>query len=287
MRKLIITADDFGLTRGVNEAIEQAHLAGILSTASLMVAGEAADDAIACARRLLNLRVGLHLVLVDGHSVLPHRAIPSLVDMTGRFREGQVQLGLKYFFSWKARRQLAAEIRAQFDAFQQTGLVLDHVNAHKHMHLHPTVARLLIRIGRDYGLRCVRVPAEPPALLKAIGCRASTGDRLLYLWSRVLRRQARIAGLFVNDYVFGIVLSGHMTSMHVSRALSYLPDGLTEMYFHPATRRDDVLDRSMASYEHEAEAAALVDPQIQKAIVKADFRLTNWTCEATESERAS
>ncbi len=156
------------------------------------------------------------------------------------------------------RRQLAAEIRAQFAAFAATGLVLDHANAHKHMHLHPTVGRLLIDIGRDFGLPSVRIPAEPPAVLAACGMRVGLGDRALYHWTGLLRRQARAAGLATNDHCFGLAWSGHMTTDRVRRLLAALPDGVSEIYFHPATASDATLRRLMPDYEHAAELATLL-----------------------------
>jgi hypothetical protein len=136
------------------------------------------------------------------------------------------------------------------------------------MHLHPTVGRLLIDIGREFGLRAIRVPAEPPAVLAACGTRVGLGDRALYHWTGVLRRQARAAGLATTDHCFGLAWSGHMTTERVRRLLAALPDGVSEIYFHPATGhgemghgemgRDATLRRLMPDYEHEAELAALL-----------------------------
>ena len=157
---LIITADDFGLHPSVNQAVERAHREGVLSAASLMVGAPAAGDAIARARDCPHLRVGLHLVLADGAPVLPPRAIPDLVEADGRFGSRMVRDGCRFFCLPRVRGQLAREIRAQFEAFAASGLALDHVNAHKHFHLHPTVLGLTLRIGREFGLRAVRLPRE-------------------------------------------------------------------------------------------------------------------------------
>src|SRR5690348_6880161 len=149
---LIVTADDFGLHEAVNEAVETAARAGTLTAASLMVSAPAAADAVRRARSLPRLRVGLHLTLADGRAELPPDAIPHLVDASGRFGcggrggrsrpRGLAHEGLRWFVRQAVRRELAAEIRAQFRAFERTGLLLDHVNAHKHLHLHPTVLGL-------------------------------------------------------------------------------------------------------------------------------------------------
>jgi chitin disaccharide deacetylase len=259
MQRVVFSADDFGLTPGVNEAIERAHRDGILDQASLMVAGPAADDAVRRARAMPSLRVGLHLVVIEGRAVSPATEIPDLVDATGQFPSDQARLGFRYFFRPSVRRQLAHEIRAQFAAFAATGLTLDHANAHKHMHLHPVVGRLLIETGREFGLHSIRIPAEPPATLALGGTSAGLGDRALYAWTRLLRHQAQAAGMITNDHCFGLAWSGHMTRDRVRRLLQNLPDGVSEIYFHPATKRDDLLVRLMPHYEHEAEFATLLD----------------------------
>ena len=169
MQRVVFSADDFGLSESVNEAVERAYRDGALNAASLMVAGPAAADAVRRAQALPGLRVGLHLVVIEGQAVLPPAEIPDLVDASGWFPSDQVRLGVRYFFRPLVRRQLAAEIRAQFAAFAATGLTLDHANAHKHMHLHPTVGRLMLQIGAGFGLHSVRIPAEPPAVLARCG----------------------------------------------------------------------------------------------------------------------
>jgi hopanoid biosynthesis associated protein HpnK len=258
VKRVIFSADDFGLSEAVNEAVERAHRDGILNAASLMVAGPAAADAVRRAHALPSLRVGLHLVVIEGPAVLPASEIPDLVDAEGQFPSDQLRLGVNYFFRPRVRRQLAAEIRAQFAAFVATGLLLDHANAHKHMHVHPTVGRLMINIGREFGLHSIRIPAEPPEVLAACGTRARLGDRALYHWTKLLRSKARAAGMATNDHCFGIAWSGHMTVERLRCLRAALPDGVSEIYFHPATERDATLRRLMPDYEHTAELAALL-----------------------------
>ncbi len=266
-RRLITTADDFGLSIGVNEAVEQAATRGILTSASLMVSAPEASDAVARARATPRLAVGLHLVVIEGTPTLPPERIPDLVDGDGRFPSDQFRLGCAYFFSRRVRSQLAAEIRAQFAAFRATGLVLDHANAHKHMHLHPTVGRLMIDIGREYGLAALRVPAERlPS-----GTARTLGDRALRRWCGLLRRQARTAGLLTNDGVLGLAWTGHMNPARTQALIDRLPAGLTELYFHPATRRETALAALMPDYEHTAELAALL-----QAVLPEDVRLTTY-----------
>ena len=231
-----------------------------------MVAGPAAADAIERARRLPGLRVGLHLVVVEGPAVLPPDAIPRLLGQGGGFPSDQLGLGMRYFFDPRVRRQLRAEIAAQYAAFAATGLRLDHANAHKHMHLHPTVGRMLIEEGRRYGLPAIRIPSEPPSVMAALGEDVGIGGRALYRWSAVLRRQARKAGLRTNDHVFGITWTGRMTADRILRLAPLLPAGLSELYFHPATSADAALAAVMPTYRHTDELAALVDLRVAAAL---------------------
>ncbi len=265
-RRAILSADDFGLSVAVNEGIERAHRDGVLGAASLMVAGAAAADAVARAKRLPGLRVGLHLVVIEGPSVLAPAEIPDLVDGQRMFPSGQRRLGVNYFFRPRIRRQLAAEIRAQFAAFAATGLVLDHADAHKHMHLHPTVGRLLVETGREFGLRAVRVPAEPPAVMRDCGEAPGFGARALHVWTRLLRNQIRRAGMAANDAVFGLAWTGAMTEARMLRLIPRLPSGVSELYFHPAAGRDATLDVLMPEYRHEEELAALLSPAVAAAL---------------------
>jgi chitin disaccharide deacetylase len=258
MKTITFSADDFGLTESVNEAVERAHRDGVLQAASLMVAAPATADAVRRARALPNLRIGLHLVVIEGPAVLSRIDIPGLVDTDGQFPSDQLGLGIRYALLPSVRRQLASEIRAQFEAFAATGLILDHANSHKHMHLHPIVGRLMLDIGREFGLRAVRVPAEPPDVMARLGAKPGFGGRAMYVWTRLFRHQARSAGMAINDHCFGLAWSGHMTQDRVRRLMAELPDGNNEIYFHPATGRDAVLQRLMPDYEHDAELAALL-----------------------------
>ncbi len=253
---IIFSADDFGITLAVNEAVERAHTSGVLTQASLMVAAPAAADAVARAKRLPGLNTGLHLVLVDGDSLLGHAKLPHITTPDGKFRRNQTALGFQYFFSPAARRELAREIHAQFAAYAATGLILHHADAHKHMHLHPVVGRLMIGIGRRHGLTRLRIPAEPPATLKACGEAPTLADHALYAWTRLLRAQA--GNLAATDHVFGLKWSGHMTLPRIQRLLANLPPGTSEIYFHPAVIRDGELTRLMPTYEHVAEFETLL-----------------------------
>ena len=238
-----------------------------------MVGAPAAADAVARARRLPDLRVGLHLVLVDGFPTLPCAEISGLVRRDGRFDTNMGRAGVRFFALPGARRQLAMEIRAQFEAFRTTGLLLDHVNAHKHMHLHPTVARAIIEIGRDYGMTAVRVPFEPVEPLHAAFPDEHHSAPLYRPWIEWLRRRLQRAGLFVNDSLFGLAWTGGMVERRLLRLLPQLPHGVNEIYFHPATVRSASLSATMPGYRHEEELAALLSSSAKSLVAELGIRL--------------
>ena len=273
---MIVTADDFGLAPEVNAAVETAHKNGILTAASLMIGAPAAADAVDRARRMPSLKVGLHIVLTDGYPVSPGSRLSSLVDGSGRFRSDMGRASVRLFADPMARRQVAEEIAAQFEAFLATGLPLDHVDCHKHWHLHPTISGLLLDIGQRYGMTALRVPEEPLRVLKLV--ETQTSSRLSWVTSTcaaLLRARVRRRRLLAADRVFGLAWSGAMTEARVAGLLAHLPDGLTEFYFHPATSNS--FSDAVPGYRYAEELAALVAPKIVSAARSHGIRLIGYS----------
>ncbi|MBS0380112.1 MAG: hopanoid biosynthesis-associated protein HpnK [Proteobacteria bacterium] len=257
VRRLIITADDFGSSPAVNRAVARAARAGVLSAASLMVGGAHAAEAVEIAKSLPSLAVGLHLVLTDGTATLPAAQLPGLVEAGGRFRHGMVYDAFRYALSPRLRAEAQREIRAQFLAFRATGLPLDHVNAHKHFHLHPLLLRLVLDTGREFGLGAVRVPAEPWGFVARCGPAALAHRVLLAPWLVHLRRELARRGIAHNDWVYGLSGSGRFDAALMKRVLAQLPSGVTEIYVHPSERAADG-----AGHASPADLAALLSTEV-------------------------
>jgi hopanoid biosynthesis associated protein HpnK len=271
-RRLIVTADDFGAGESVNIAVERAHREGILTAASLMVGAAAAADAVRRARAIPSLRVGLHLVLVEGRPILPPDRVSRLVDGNGCFSAGMAAAGARMFFDPVARSQLAAEVAAQFEAFAATGLRLDHVNAHKHFHLHPTIAGAILKAGARHGLAAARAPVEPRAVITRLEPAASGPmDFLVDMTARLCRRRLRAAGLLVPDQVFGLAWSGAITKLRLHDLIEALPPGLSEIYLHPGL--DGGFEGAAPGYLYAEEFAALIDPQVIGAVQRSAIAL--------------
>ena len=253
--RLIVNADDFGRSRSINEAVIRAHREGILTTASLMVNEPHCAEAVALAKEIPKLGVGLHLTLLCGHAALPPEKIPGLVDAGGRFSDNPVGVGMRYFFSRRLRVQLEAEIAAQFDRFHATGLHLDHVNGHLHLHLHPTVLRILADHAREWGITHLRLTRDPFWLNQRLAA-----EHLLYQAShhviyRLLSARARPVlrrlGVRHTDRVFGLLQNARMDEDCLTRLLARLPPGDSELYSHP----------SLDEFQHEFDA--LVAPRVK------------------------
>jgi chitin disaccharide deacetylase len=264
VKHLVVTADDFGLAPEVNEAVRRAHGAGVLTCASLMMAADATDDAVAIGRTE-GLPVGLHLTLVDGRPVLPAARVPELVDARGRFRPGLVRAGLRLAWSRRTREAVAAECRAQVEAFLATGLAMDHLNAHHHFHVHPYVLGVVIDLARRYRIPAVRVPAQPgrPPLAQAPAAAA------MALAATTARRRLHRAGIATNDALFGLYETGAMTGAAWQAIVPRLGPGVTEVYCHPATATPGALPPTA---RHAEELAALMSPAVREALDRAGVR---------------
>jgi hopanoid biosynthesis associated protein HpnK len=234
-----------------------------------MVGGAAFMDAVQRARRMPRLRVGLHLTLVDDWPVSPVEAIPDLIEKDGRFagrlRRDVASYGLAIMVQLSVRRQIRAEVRAQFEAYRATGLALDHVNAHRHYHLHPAVLSEILAIGADYGMRALRAPFEPLSILRRVEPTSRPPAAILTApWAAAMRTRVRKAGLVSADRVFGLTWSGGMTEERLAGLIHNLQPGSTEIYTHPATSAD--FDGAARDYAYASELAALQSSRCREAI---------------------
>lgn len=267
MRKLIINADDFGLTAGVNRAIVEAHGDGVVTSATLMANGPAFEDAVAAARstsNLSNLSVGCHVVLVDGAPVSPPEAVDTLLAIRsaepGKFYSSLSAFAARAMLGGFDRDQLVAEVTAQIRKIQSTGLQVTHLDTHKHAHIFPEILGALIRAARICGVRAIRNPFVP---VKAMPARLFKGKRdlwkrygqvrMLHTFSGQFLQRTKRAGLLTPDGVVGVIETGAGNARDDSRkkaksdtrndtssyssllrqTLASLPDGTWEWVCHP------------------------------------------------------
>jgi hopanoid biosynthesis associated protein HpnK len=259
-RRLIVNADDFGRSHSINQAVIRAHREGILTTASLMVNGEAAEEAIELSRCSPELGVGLHLSLICGTSALEPAEIPDLVKGQRHFSNNPIRAGLLYFFRRAQRPQLEREIKAQFQKFRASGLKLDHVNGHLHFHMHPIVFGILAVHAREWGITHFRLTRD----LFWLNLRLAHGH-LFYRATHALvfsllslRARPVLRGLGIKHtaVVFGLLQNAHVDENYLSGLLEKLPPGDSELYSHP----------SLGEFKREFEA--LISPRVREIIAR-------------------
>lgn len=267
IKALMVTADDFGRSDTVNRAVVLAHQTGFLTAASWMPTGDAAQQAIECAKGLPTLGIGLHLTLIRGKPCCSPSKVKDLLPDGKQFDKNPVRAGLRYFFRRDLRPQLRWEIRAQLEAFLSTGIILDHVNGHLHMHVHPVVLSILLEELKAYRLSpAIRLPNEKLLFNLCIGQPGRWFYRvshavifsMLSTWAKSLLKRN---GIRFAKHVFGLLESGRITEEYCIRLVRQLPTGTSELYSHP--------DVQAAPHE----LAALTSQSVRYEIEKAKVRL--------------
>jgi len=283
-KQLIITSDDFGLSRGVNKAVEKAWQEGLLTCASIMPGGTAFDDAVAIARRNPGLQVGLHLTLVQGQSVLPHAEIPGLVNEAGCFSDNPVSAGMRYFFNKGLYKQLKREIEAQIQRVADSGIPLSHIDGHLNIHLHPTVFAFLTDLMPRYGITSFRLSRERLAHNLRFDQERRLGKSVERVIFGSLAGHARPhldrLGIRYAGEVKGVLNSGRMTEEYLLNIIDGLKEGLTELYFHPGILPDAEISRRMPDYRHEEELAAIISPSLKGRLAELNIGLANYRGDA-------
>ena len=265
VRRLIVNADDFGLSTSVNAAVIRAHREGILTTARLMVNEPGFAEAVALAKDNPKLGVGLHLTLLHGHAALPADRIPGLVNERGEFSNSPVGVGLAYFFKPSLQAQLRAEIRAQFEKFHATGLKLDHVNGHLHLHLHPTVFKILMEDAATAGITHMRLTRDcldrSNRMTRGRWFYRVSHAAIFELLSGRARKILAEKKIRHAQITFGLLQDSQVDEDYVLKLLPELPAGDSELYAHPS------LDR----FKHEFDA--LISPRVRDQIEKLGIQL--------------
>lgn len=258
VKRLIVNADDFGLTSGVNRAIVELNRRKTLTSATLMAHAFATDEAISLVRTTPTLGVGCHVVLVDGEAILAASQLPTLVDSTtGHFRSTLGKFVRDLFQRRIRSSEIQAEAAAQIDRVQSLGIALTHIDTHKHTHMFPHVLRPILRAAGAAGIRTIRNPFEPPWSQKGTPNapflrRAQV--LLLHTMEKTFRRIVAEEGFTTTDGSIGVLATGTLDANTLSSLLRAMPDGTFELVTHPGYNDTDLAragTRLLASRETE------------------------------------
>jgi hopanoid biosynthesis associated protein HpnK len=272
VRRLIVNADDFGLTPGVNRAILEAHATGIVTSTTLMANGPAFDQAVQLAQTAAQLGVGCHVVLVDGTPVLDPSQVRSLLDHPDN-RQFPAPISR---FAWRCMRgeiipeEIEAEVTAQIRRLQSAGVNVTHVDAHKHTHMFPRVLRPMLKAAHACGVKAVRNPLESIRISHFLrpGFWKRWGQlRVLNRLVGNFRRAVEEAGMVTTDGTLGIIATGSLTEPIFRAMLEHIPDGTWELVCHPGYNDADLQNTATRLREsRERELAFLTAPQVRQQL---------------------
>jgi hopanoid biosynthesis associated protein HpnK len=276
----MFTADDFGLSPFLNQAVALAHRFGLLRNASIMAGGPAFSQAADLARHFPRLCLGVHLTLIQGRSVLPPQAIPHLVDAQGRFPADPVGTGWRYFFDPGLLPEIRRELKAQIETVLQAGLKIWQVNGHLNLHLHPRLMPVVVDLAREYGIPGLRLAKEDWRATLTLAPDGPLPKAALGVIFAVLSRRARrlavSSGLQVNDHLSGLTHDGRLGEDYLVRLVPHLKPGLTEIYSHPALAVDPALRQAAAGYRRQEEFNALVSPRLKSVLEENGTEVTDF-----------
>jgi hopanoid biosynthesis associated protein HpnK len=281
-RLLIVTADDFGLSPSINEAVIQAHAEGILTGASLMVNGGAFEEAVSLARQHPGLEIGIHLSLVRSPAALPHQEAAGLVDAQGNLPGNPVASGFRYFFKPDIRDLLAREAEAQIRKFLKTGLEPAYLDGHLHFHVHPAVLDILLDLAEKYSIPSFRLPREDLAVNLRIDS-SHFLQKMVYagIYSRLCahaQKKIRLRGISHPDHFFGLLNSGSLDEAYFLGVIDALKPGVTEIGTHPALGLPAELERWAPDYRYREELQALTSPKVRERLEARGIKLAGYRC---------
>jgi predicted glycoside hydrolase/deacetylase ChbG (UPF0249 family) len=271
MRRLIVNADDFGMTSGVNRAIAESHKSGVVTSATVMANEAAVDEAIALASQSPSLGTGCHVVLVDGTPVSQPDAVQSLIGSrngdAARFRPGIAQLAVAALSRSLREPEVHGEASAQIERLQSRGLSLSHVDCHMHSHILPVVSRGVLRAARDHDVRAVRNPFEPAwsvaATHKSSSLRSwnrSAQVTLLRALEHQFLNTVKQNGMKTTDGTIGIAVTGLLDRDLLARLFDAMPDGTWELVTHPGYH-----DRDLSAAKTELKESRAVELELLRA----------------------
>lgn len=285
MKQLILNADDFGMTRGVNEGIIRAHREGVLTSTTLMANGPEFHDAVASAKLNPTLGVGCHLVLVGGPAVAPKEKISSLADQNGNLPHSLGLFVARLTAGLIRSKAIEREMRAQIEKIRAAGIEPTHLDTHKHTHAHPKVMESLARVGKALGITRVRKPVEnlrdswqstraDENSSHTLELLAAGAARTVTPWFQAIVRNY---GLLTPDNFLGLAMTGSLGPAALRRMIDTLPDGSTEIMLHPGICDDDLANSGSRLQMHRnTEMSALLDPAVKSAVVERDIRLISY-----------
>jgi len=275
MRHLIVSADDFGFHKGINEGIAKAFREGAVGSINLMPTGEAFEDAVRLIKELGVREIGAHLCLTDTAPSLEPGRIPTLVANGNRFYKGHNIFFVNFLLKRIDHFQIYLELKNQLELLRKVGIRITSLSSHEHIHMIPDILDIFVRLAKEYDIpavRCLRMESYP----------ASFGIRRLFRKAVVSFFEKRMSdilkryGIAATDHMAGFLDAGNIREDNLLVILDNLGEGTTELVTHPGFLSPEIVDRQKFYINCEAELAALVSRRVKKLIKDKDINLITY-----------
>jgi len=287
MKKLIVNADDFGLTDGVNRAVIEGHLNGVITSTSLLANGPAFDSAAAMSKAHARISVGVHLNLTEGRPIGVPREIASLLDSRELFVSGAVRLAKRTLKGQVNLSEVEQELRLQIEKVRGAGIRITHLDGHQHVHLLPSIFDVVLKLAQEFGIGAIRCTVDRPieifqlmgrnrAASAAVFKQFLTGRGLSVLSSSV-RRKLRQAELKCPDHFYGVAHTGFLDATAVKKILQHLSRGTSELMCHPGYADADLAATPTRLFsQREKELRALTGPAVRNLVMEQGIQLVSY-----------
>ena len=275
MKQLIVAADDFGLTKSVNEGIARSYAEGIVTSLNLLPSGEAFDDAILLSKKIGLGEAGAHLALTETEALTEPSAIPSLVDADGRFYRGHAEFLLKYISGAISLDEVYIEWKAQLKRAHETGINITNLSSHEHIHMLPKLLDILISLAKEYNIPALRYPHAESSRSRC-SVRTVCKEMALSIFAGNMARAIKLSGMRAPEHFLGFLDSGNITEDILLDMLANLKDGTTELVCHPGFLGPEVLNRYTFHKNSEAELFALTSRRVKKSANEKEISLVSY-----------
>ena len=275
MKYLIVTADDFGLSKSINEGIVKAHRDGIVTSISLMPAGWAFEDALERAKAIGLKEAGAHLALTETSALTEPSKVPTLAAKNGKFQKNHIRFFLNLFLKRIDRGHIYVELREQLNRIKNSGITVTNISSHEHIHMMPAILDIFIELAKEYKIPAIRFPRND-RLFFTFGAKKIVRKLILLWMEQGMNKMLKNSSLAYTDNFLGFLDSGNLREETLTDMLESLSEGVTELVCHPGFLSPEVLDRCIFYSDCETELAALTSRKVKNLIADKGIRLIRY-----------
>lgn len=281
MKRLIVSADDFGMANGINEGIARACKEGIVTNINVMPAGDAYYDCLTLLKNIAPREIGAHLALTEIVPLTNPDRIATLVGKEGRFHKNHNIFFLKFCLSKISAEEIYAELKGQMDRLKSAGIPVTSLSSHEHIHLYPDILKIFVRIAKEYDIPAIRY-VHGDVMVGPVGFKKLCRKLVLSFFQTGMSSILKNSGLKYTDNFMGLLDSGNLEEETLVGMIKTMPEGTTELVAHPGLLSPEVLDRCIFHARCETDLASLISKRVKKVIQDNGIELINFSALSAE-----